>query len=450
MKFATYTFENNPQGKFMLQIMFGQSKYYSDALSENVKRGNRTKLEQGWRPNLAPLGYLNDPTTKRIVVDAAHFPLIRRMFDLLLSGHSPRAIAIAARDEWGFRTPKRRKIGGVPLAMSSVYKILGNPFYAGLIVWGGQIYPGKHTPVVSIDEFSAARQRLSRAGTVRPKTKTFAYTGIIRCGLCGLMVTAESKQNRFGSTYIYYHCTKRSLGQRCPERSIELRSLETQIVACLRGITLHPEIAAWLNLELGRSDLGREQELQARNQTLGKAIDGVVSQLTELTSLRLRALLTDDEFLDRRRSLHTERLRLEAHLAGASEEACVRFEPFADAISFSNYAVDRFLHGDDREKRIILQSVGSNPILANRKLSIQAAKPFVALARKPLSPSLLAAVEDVRTRDTPKMRAKARRILKRLAAAFEADPQRDERIKMLRELREIWEALPTKEKRSAA
>src|SRR5690349_281167 len=47
LKFATYTFENNSQGKFMLQIMFGQSKYYSDALSENVKRGNRTKLDRG-------------------------------------------------------------------------------------------------------------------------------------------------------------------------------------------------------------------------------------------------------------------------------------------------------------------------------------------------------------------------------------------------------------------
>src|SRR6185437_15045421 len=67
LKFATYTFENNPQGKFMLQIMFGQSKYYSDALSENVKRGNRTKVERGWRPNLAPLGYDNDRATKTIV-----------------------------------------------------------------------------------------------------------------------------------------------------------------------------------------------------------------------------------------------------------------------------------------------------------------------------------------------------------------------------------------------
>ena len=43
LKFATFTFENNPQGKFMLSITFGYSKYYVDSLSENVKRGNRAK-----------------------------------------------------------------------------------------------------------------------------------------------------------------------------------------------------------------------------------------------------------------------------------------------------------------------------------------------------------------------------------------------------------------------
>ncbi len=64
MRFATFTFENNPQGKFMLSIIFGYSKYYVDSLSENVKRGNRTKVENGWLPNFAPTGYLNDKETK--------------------------------------------------------------------------------------------------------------------------------------------------------------------------------------------------------------------------------------------------------------------------------------------------------------------------------------------------------------------------------------------------
>jgi DNA invertase Pin-like site-specific DNA recombinase len=34
LKFPIFQFENTSQGKFMLNIMFGQSKYYVDNLSE--------------------------------------------------------------------------------------------------------------------------------------------------------------------------------------------------------------------------------------------------------------------------------------------------------------------------------------------------------------------------------------------------------------------------------
>jgi len=59
LKFPTLWFENTPQGKFMLSIAFGQSKYYIDNLSENVKRGIRQKLRNGVYPSKAPIGYLN-------------------------------------------------------------------------------------------------------------------------------------------------------------------------------------------------------------------------------------------------------------------------------------------------------------------------------------------------------------------------------------------------------
>ena len=78
LKFATYTFENTPQGKFMLSIIFANSKYYVDALSENIRRGNRTKVENGWLPGMARIGYLNDKDTKTIVPDPERFALVRQ------------------------------------------------------------------------------------------------------------------------------------------------------------------------------------------------------------------------------------------------------------------------------------------------------------------------------------------------------------------------------------
>ena len=69
LKFPTFWFDPTPQGKFMLSIAFGQSKYYIDNLSENIKRGHRQKLKNGLWPQMAPLGYLNNKETKQIYVD---------------------------------------------------------------------------------------------------------------------------------------------------------------------------------------------------------------------------------------------------------------------------------------------------------------------------------------------------------------------------------------------
>src|SRR3972149_3457338 len=69
LRFPTFWFEPTPQGLFMLQVAFGQSKYYSDNLSENVKRGIRQKLRRGEWPGLAPFGYVNNPKIRNIEPD---------------------------------------------------------------------------------------------------------------------------------------------------------------------------------------------------------------------------------------------------------------------------------------------------------------------------------------------------------------------------------------------
>jgi len=396
LKFSTYTFENNSQGKFMLSIMFGQSKYYSDALSENVKRGNRTKLEKGWRPNHAPLGYLNDPVTKTIIPDPMRFPLIRRMFDLVLAGaYSPRQITIMARDDWGFRTPKTKRCGGTPIALSTMYRILGNQFYAGVINWDGRPYPGKHIPIVTLDEFARVQRLLNREGQAKPSKHRFAFTGLIRCGACGLMVTAEDKVNRQGHRYTYYHCTRRGLGPRCGERSLKKERLERQIVEFLCSLSIDRRLEEWVFAEL-EIDEGAIKETEAAERTaIAVALKEVTTQLRELTSLRLRRMVDDEEFLREHRRLDEEQLRLQ--VSRKTEIAGNRFEPVREVISFSKQAADWFLRADDQAKRLILKTVGSNLLLAGKILSIQAAKPFSTSLILPSIPRLCGVVEDVRT-----------------------------------------------------
>src|SRR3989344_9062024 len=82
----TFWCDNTSQGKFMLNISFGQSKYFVDSLSENTKRGLRQKVRNGEYPGLAPIGYLNNPRTKRIVIDKKKAPIIKQIFEMFSTG----------------------------------------------------------------------------------------------------------------------------------------------------------------------------------------------------------------------------------------------------------------------------------------------------------------------------------------------------------------------------
>lgn len=438
LKFSTYTFENNPQGKFMLQIMFGQSKYYSDALSENVKRGNRTKLEQGWLPGKAPLGYLNCPLSRTIVPDPDLFPLARRLFDSVLeNGYSPGQIANIARDAWGYRTPATRRHAGKPLAPSTIYKILGNPFYAGQIWRDGILYKGSHRPVVTQSEFDQVQRYLGRTDRARPVRHAFPYTGLIRCGTCGRMVTAEQKTNAYGSRYIYYHCSKRSVGPRCRERSVEQNALEQQFGAFLASLAVDGGLERWALSTIAENAQQDADRSAADRKARDHAIGEIGTQLADLTALRLRRVIKDEEFVLERQRLEDERARLEnVPLVARPQD---RIELFQKVVSVSKFAAEWFQAGDDTARREIVEIAGSNFRLEDKKLSIEAAKPFAAIAD--LGPILVGCGlgHDVRTfRPTKSL---ARKLLKDIEE-WSNDPDMPRLLDRIRALHERFVPLP--------
>lgn len=397
LKFATYTFENNSQGKFMLQIMFGQSKYYSDALSENVKRGNRTKIENGWRPNKPPLGYLNDKSTKTIVNDPDRFLVVRRMWDLMLSeGYQPRRIWQMSIYNWGLRTVQLRRIGGKPLALSAIYKIFTNPFYAGILVWHGEMHPGKHEPMVTLDEFDRVQAILGRPGKPQPQKRVFAFTGLIRCGACGLVVTAEVKIKPSGRRYTYYHCTRR-LVPRCAERSLDLKGLEQQMLTFLEKIAMPTTLHNWAVGELDATQEERKALQHLQIQSLENELLGAERSTQALIDLRIRSLIDDAELVSKRQELQHEILRLRQNIDRQKKDAKSQFEPAQAVFSFSNRAISWFAQGDDEAKRLVAEIVGSNFTLKDKILNIEARKPFHCISKNSTFPQLRAVVENIRT-----------------------------------------------------
>jgi DNA invertase Pin-like site-specific DNA recombinase len=127
LRFPTYRFDNSAQGKFMLNIIFGQSKYYVDNLSENTKRGIREKLRRGEYPGFAPIGYVNNGKGK-IVVDNTTAPLIQKLYTLCAEGHHTLDELKKLATAFGLMSKRFKK----PLVASNIHRILTNAFYYGV------------------------------------------------------------------------------------------------------------------------------------------------------------------------------------------------------------------------------------------------------------------------------------------------------------------------------
>ncbi len=156
LRFPTYRFDNTAQGKFMLSIAFGQSKYYIDNLSENIKRGFREKLRRGEWPGWAPLGYTNDKK-EGVVPDPEKASFVKKMFELYATGNFSLWDLAQEVHRWGLlgRT-------GKPVRKGRIAKMLQNPFYYGVMRYNGEVYEGKHPPLISISPDRRRNQRHRR------------------------------------------------------------------------------------------------------------------------------------------------------------------------------------------------------------------------------------------------------------------------------------------------
>jgi hypothetical protein len=78
-----------------------------------------------------------------------------------------------------------------------------------------------------------------------------------------MIVTAEHKTNKYGTRYVYYHCSKRGLGPRCRQRSGEQHPLERQFADFLASVTIDKRVEKWALAALTKSAAGEAEILPA-------------------------------------------------------------------------------------------------------------------------------------------------------------------------------------------
>ena len=404
LKFVSYTFDNSPEGMMMLQMTMSQSQYSSAKLSKDVKRGNQKKIKDGWKPGWAPTGYLNTPElnkgSKIVIDDPERFPVVKKMWEHMLTGQYsvPEILDIASND-WGFKTRQTRLMGGAPLSRSALYGMFTNPFYAGLIRYNGELYQGSHNPMITLAEYDRVQTILGGKGKPRPKTHNFTYrASFMVCGECGCTITAEKKHKYIRSTgetrsYTYYHCTRK---RPCEQRgSVSEDEVVEQIDKQLSYITIIPEFRDWALEALRNSNDSEIADRSAIMQSQSKALVSTRRELDNLTKMRLRELLDDEEYVEQRERLSAELRKLQENLHATEERADKWLELTERTFDFATNARQIFKTGTEEKRREVFAALGGKVTLKDKLLNIELHPWFVPIVRD--YADIERAFEEVRT-----------------------------------------------------
>ena len=356
----------------MMSVELGMANQYIRDLSANTKRGLWEKARRGDFPGPAPVGYLNNPRTKTVMVDRRRAPIIKSAFELYAEGKSRLTDISFFLYDKGIKTQRRKGgEGGRKISDDHVKRILTNSFYYGHFSYGGEVWKGNHTPIVSKMLFDRVQEILEIRGRgQKAKKDPQAFCGLLHCGNCGCFITAETltKHQKNGNVhrYVYYHCTRKRGS--CREPYIREEVLTAQLSDMLSHYTLPPE---WAH-ELGRMADKDEKETQsvaaASVQDLRAKVADIDGRINRLTDLYVEQDIGRDAYLERKRALMSERKPAEEQIARLERDATVWLQPMREWIKDASLLDETAKSDDLPSKKISLQKIfGSNLTLQSRE-----------------------------------------------------------------------------------
>lgn len=357
----------------MLAVQLGMANQYSRDLSENVKRGNRTKLEQGGWPNRAPFGYKNELVTKELVINPKQRLHVARAFELYASGQHTILSVCRQMNQEGFRTAS-----GTPIAKSLVERIIKNPFYMGVMYVNEKYYPGNHKPIVSTALYDQAQQVLKESTRPKAQHLLFPLRGLLTCASCSCMYTASLKKG-----HQYYYCTNGKGICKAHKKYMRSEPATALVAEALSKVRFDMELIE-IMYEAARE---RSQNKSSYNDAIRKRLE---KQLAFTEKMELAALYDSAAgFLSRTAyekqmiQLKRSRMVVEKDLADlAKRESLPALEPTKKAFIQANTALERFLAAEPEQQKLVASEVLSNLTVKDGEIQEVGYKSFYGVLAK--------------------------------------------------------------------
>ncbi len=357
---------------FMWRVKVATAEYYVRLLSENVKKGQKEKIAQGWLPTKPPIGYktIGEKGHKTHIIDEEKAGFIRKMFELYSSGEYSLKKLTTKMYEEGLRNDSGSKV-----VKSRIHRLLCDPFYIGKMCWNREIYKGNHPVLLSEEVFYKVQSLLRSKNTPKYAKHSYRFKGVLRCQECNGTITWEIHKG-----IIYGHCNHY---KNCSQKSwVTQDEVEKQIVGEFEKLEIkNTRIVEWIRkaLKEGHKDqiayytsviaeLNQKQEL-LRNRLDKLYIDKLDGKVTEEAYNRLSKQWNDEldkltQTAEKHNHASSKYYQLGINIYELSQRARQIYEKAKS----------------EEDKRALINLVFSKLTLNEGKLNIEYSKTFELLA----------------------------------------------------------------------
>ena len=194
---------------FHFNIAVSLAQYYSNSISDNVKRSYEKMRREGVWVSQAPFGYKRDTDiekkTTTIIPDPERAHIVSRMFELYATGNYSLEKLLQEALKMGLESK-----GGKKPPRSCIEKMLKNSFYYGVAVSDKCApYPHNYTRLTTFELFERCKEIREGKNHNRPKflSKDFIFKGLLRCPHCDCLLSPEMHKKPSGLIFVYYACT---------------------------------------------------------------------------------------------------------------------------------------------------------------------------------------------------------------------------------------------------
>lgn len=340
--------------KVLLGVYIGQTEDELDNIKDRTSSVLSSRAQNGYQLGKAPVGYLNARDEHRhgiIVPDPEKKNYIKHCFDLYATGLFSYERVGKELAKYGFVDSNDK-----PYPKKRIEDILKSPVYIGKVVHKGEIYEGKHEPIISEELFYRVQLLLKGADSKSPKGMIYTYSNFIKCAKCGYSMVAVTKKGAHNSgTYIYYHCSNYTKAHK-KEKNINENLIDEAMQEVIESFDITEKEIKVIKKEIFNAIDDLKKYEHKSIEELRKQYDDVVDSITSHLIQKNNDIsdVTKGEILRKLEAKKESIARNIAYLAENSKDTTKRISILID---FANRIPELYLKATLDEKRLILNTI---------------------------------------------------------------------------------------------